>query len=187
MNSLGIFHDVQLKNNNNVLFSLKKACDQTSNLVDYMDNYQKPSYLKGNYNRNEDINGNLNNINYINNNYKKRNKSVITKIGKNIISNNNSSRFKKKKSEYIKKGGTNKYKNIQNKIFGNNMDNNYDYYEQKNNEVYNYNKQYENDLINDIENLFHPKKTKNSVDLKNLRDIMPNNYMDIFSLMGGEY
>ena len=58
MNSLGIFHDVKLKNNNNVLFSLKKACDQTSNLVDDMDKYQKPS----NFNRNPKS-FNLNNIN----------------------------------------------------------------------------------------------------------------------------
>ena len=35
MNSLGIFHDVEIKNNSNVLYSLRKACDQTSNLVDY--------------------------------------------------------------------------------------------------------------------------------------------------------
>ena len=180
MNSLGIFHDVKLKNNNNVLFSLKKACDQTSNLVDDMDKYQKPS----NFNRNPKS-FNLNNIN----NKRRKNQSVISRIGKNIIINNNSTRLKKKNSEYTNKNTKiNKYKNLKNKIFGSINDNNYNNYnEQKNNEPYNYNKEYENDLINQIENLFHPSNNSNNIENGNATDIMQGNYMDIFSLMGNEF
>ena len=181
MNSLGIFHDVKLKNNNNVLFSLKKACDQTSNLVDDMDKYQKPSNFNRNYKS-----FNLNNINI--NNKRRKNQSVISRIGKNIIINNNSTRLKKKNSEYTNKNTKiNKYKNLKNKIFGSINDNNYNYNEQKNNEPYNYNKEYENDLINQIENLFHPSNNSNNIENGNATDIMQGNYMDIFSLMGNEF
>ena len=184
MNSLGIFHDVKLKNNNNVLFSLKKACDQTSNLVDDMDKYQKPSNFNRNYKS-----FNLNNINI--NNKRRKNQSVISRIGKNIIINNNSTRLKKKNSEYTNKNTKiNKYKNLKNKIFGSINDNNYNYNnynEQKNNEPYNYNKEYENDLINQIENLFHPSNNSNNIENGNATDIMQGNYMDIFSLMGKEF
>ena len=184
MNSLGIFHDVKLKNNNNVLFSLKKACDQTSNLVDDMDKYQKPSNFNRNYKS-----FNLNNINI--NNKRRKNQSVISRIGKNIIINNNSTRLKKKNSEYTNKNTKiNKYKNLKNKIFGSINDNNYNYNnynEQKNNEPYNYNKEYENDLINQIENLFHPSNNSNNIENGNATDIMQGNYMDILSLMGNEF
>ena len=77
---------------------------------------------------------------------------------------------------------------MKNKIFGSINDNNYNNYnEQKNNEPYNYNKEYENDLINQIENLFHPSNNSNNIGNGNATDIMQGNYMDIFSLMGNEF
>ena len=178
MNSLVIFHNVQLKNYNNVISSLQKACDQTSHMVDYMENYRNSS---------------INNINKkykrdnINNN-KKKNQSVIGRIGSNIVTNNNPTKFKKKISENYKNGKTNKYnkyKNLKYKIFGNNIINNN--YEDKINEPYNYNKEYENNLINDIENLFHPSAQTNNYKVKNKKEIMPNNYMEIYSLMENEF
>ncbi len=184
MNSLGIFHDIELKNNNNVLFSLKKACDQTSNLVDCMDKYQKPSNFNGH--KSYSINTN---INYSN---KRKNPSVIGRIGKNIIINNNPNKLKKKNSDYFNKNNRiNRYQNLKNKIFGNNNNNNnnnYNYKEKKNNQPYNYNKEYENNLINQIENLFHPSNNSNDNEMMmNFRDIMPDNYSDLYSLMGNEF
>ena len=181
MNSLGIFHDVNLKNNNNVLSSLKRACDQTSNLVDYMDNYKKPS----------NINKSYKSININNNQIKRRNQSLIGRIGRNIMINNNSAKIKIKKNEYNRnKNKLNKYQNLKNKIFGSeiNRNNNNNYYKQKNNEPYNYNKEYENNLIDEIENLFHPnpninERQKINYKIKNAKEIIPNNYMDIYSLM----
>ena len=185
MNSLGIFHDVKLKNYNNVLSSLKRACDQTSNLVDYMDNYKNSSNINRNY---KSINLNINQI-------KRRNQSVIGKMGRNIILNNNSNKFKRKNGEYNNKIKINKYKNLKNKIFGNDIkvNNNINHYKIINNEPYNYNKEYENNLIDEIENLFHhnynnnKKESQNKNGIKNAKDIMPNNYMDIYSLMENEF
>ena len=178
MFSLGIFHDVKLKNYKNVISSLKNACDQTSNLVDNMDNYRNSSNINKNY---KSIS-----INNINN--KRRNQSVIGRIGKNIINNNNPTRIKKKNSEYNKNNGKiNKYNNLRNKIFGSFGDNNdRNYYKQKKNEPYNYNKEYENNLIGQIGNLFHPSANKN-YEIGNIKEIMPDNYIDIYSLMGKEF
>ena len=178
MNSLGIFHDVKLKNYKNLKSSLERVCNHTSDLVDYMDNYQKPS---------NNINKNYKMINMNNYNIKKRkNQSIISRIGRNVIINNNSPKLRKKGSEY-KGGKINKYINLKNKILGNNNVNNYSY-RQKYNEPYNYNKEYENDLINQIEGLFHPSENRitNSYEIENVKNLMPNNYMDIYTLMGKE-
>jgi len=182
MNSFNIFHDVQLKNYNNVMSSLQKACDQTSNLVDYMYNYKKPQNFNNNINNIKYKNVNNNNINKYNN--KRRNQSVISRIGKNIINNNNSVKLKKKNSEYYKNKKVNKYDNLKNKIFG--IKNKNNYYEEKNTEPYNYNNEYENNLIGQIENLFHPSANKN-YEIGNIKEIMPDNYIDIYSLMGKEF
>ena len=181
MNSLGIFHDVKIKNNSNVLFSLRKACDQTSNLVDYMDNYQKPSNHISHADRRNNYKFNLKNYNN-----QKRNQSMISRIGKNIINSNNSLKMKKKNSELfksLKKPKVNKYKELQNKLFGNNDNNN----EEKYNDPFDYNKEYENNLINQIDNLFNPIKNDNNIEFGSLRNILKNDYMDPFSLMGNEY
>ena len=42
-------------------------------------------------------------------------------------------------------------------------------------------------LINQIENLFHPSNNSNNIENGNATDIMQGNYMDIFSLMGNEF
>ena len=178
MFSLGIFHDVKLKNYKNVISSLNNACNQTSNLVDNMDNYKNSSNFNKNY---KSIN-----VNSISN--KRRNQSVIGRIGKNIINYHNPTRIKKKNNEYNKNNGKiNKYNNLKNKIFGN-FEDNKNYYKIKNNEPYNYNKEYENNLIDEIENLFHPSiNTKNNYEYKNIKELMPNNYMGIYSLMENEF
>ena len=179
MNSLGIFHDVKLKNYNNIKSSLKRVCDHTSNLVDYMDNYQRPTSINKNY-KSININNNINNK-------RRKNQSVISRIGRNIIIDNNSTKLKKKSSEYYNNIKINKYKKLKNKIFGNNNVNNYSY--KQKNESFNYNKEYENELIDQIENLFHPSENtiKNNYKIENIKNLMPNNYMDIYSLMGKEF
>jgi hypothetical protein len=92
--------------------------------------------------------------------------------------------MKKKNSELfksVKKPKVNKYKNLQNKLFGNNSNN----YEEKYNDPFDYNKEYENNLISQIENLFTPIKNDNNIEIGSLKNILKNDYndyMDPFSL-----
>ncbi len=172
MFSLGIFHDIKLQNNNNVIFSLEKACDDTSELVQGMNNYQRPSFVNKNYKsvKKDNIN-------------KNRNQSVIGRSAKNIINNyNNSNKGQKRINQNFNNGKLNKYKIIQNKILRNNSKKkNNNNYIKKNNELYNYNKEYEDNLLNQIENILHPKS--NNEGLGQIEDMIKNDYMNIFSLM----
>ena len=141
MDSLGIFHSVQINNNNNVLTSVRNACNSTSDLVDKIDNFQ-------NLNRRPQYSYKVSN---------KKTNSIIGKIGKNIMYNNN----KHLKNNYKVKGKTPNIRNkdfYREKIFGIPSPQKY----KDNDEVYNYNKEYENDLIDQIEKLLHPSSEINN-------------------------
>lgn len=149
MDPIGIFHEVKIKNNNDrniIMHELNKVCSQTSDLVEKINNYQNP----------------LKSQKYLSN--RRKNNSLIGNVGNNIISNNSYNKYLPKylRGSNSKKSG-NKLNNFKRKIFPDN-----DEYKYNKIETYNYNKQYENELIGDIEKLLHPSDyndNKNNIDL----------------------
>ena len=163
MDSLGIFHSVKLKNNNNVITSLQNACSSTSDMVNKIENYQ-------NLNRRPQYSYKTPNT---------KNKSIIGKIGKNIMYNNN----KHLKNNYKSKGKISNNRNkdfYRAKIFGSVSSPTY----KNENESYNYNKEYENDLIDQIEKLLHPSSEGNN-GFGNL--LMPMQYNDFYMMDMNKY
>ena len=163
MDSLGIFHSLQINNNNNVLTSVRNACNSTSDLVEKIGNYQ-------NLNRRPQYSYKVSN---------KKTNSIIGKIGKNIMYNNN----KNLKNNYKIKGKTPNIRNkdfYREKIFGIPSPQKY----KNNDEVFNYNKEYENDLIDQIEKILHPSSEGNN-GFGNL--LMPMQYNDFYMMDMNKY
>ena len=113
MDSLGIFRDINLKKSTDLMDVFEEAFGKTNNLMETMENFNKPKLISKN-------------INVNNNEQEKRNSS------NNI------------KSRKVRKFKTSNPNNQ----FSNNI-----YFKKR--QPYNYQKEYENELINQIEELFH--------------------------------
>ena len=133
MNSLGVFYDVNLKKSNDLMEVFEHAMSKTNDLVETMDNY--------NTHKNYQIKANDINKNDISNSNSNSN-SYISNIS---VRKNN--KFRTYNQKALSKPTLRPLKNNQ-------------YYFRKR-EPYNYQKEYENELISQIEKLFNPSSQIN--------------------------